>query len=163
MLSQFGPHFKSTSVGSKSQEAVVAVSVPEAWERGSASEWGVEDHDHLLSPHYSAFEHALDGLRGVPEDEPVAETPLSPTEQEIFQALCWIPSWEKEPVPLSPKPQEAKADVDASAIAKGLEEDEALPARDQLRRRSRRVANLEAVATRTRTRSQKRGTRNSLS
>ncbi|KAF7978094.1 hypothetical protein HWV62_1492 [Athelia sp. TMB] len=143
-MSQFGPDFKSTTT--QSSLLTEPADAPETWgELLPASDWVPESS--LLSPH-PAFSLALDALRGELQ-EPAPETPLSPTEQEMFQALCFRPEWEKETVATQaidvPKPK--------------FMEDEGLPTR----RRSRRVANLEAVATRTRTRSQKRGTRNSLS
>lgn len=144
-MSQFGPDFKSTMQCSLPTESATT---PEHWgEAGSAHDWVPESP--LLLPH-STFSSALDALRGEFE-EPAPETPLSPTEQEMFQALCFMPEWEKESASTQP--------IDIEVSKPKCFEDEEHPAR----RRSRRVANLEAVATRTRTRSQKRGTRNSLS
>ncbi|KZP20849.1 hypothetical protein FIBSPDRAFT_861294 [Athelia psychrophila] len=144
-MSQFGPDFKFKMQSSLPTESVTA---PEHWsESGSAHDWVPESP--MLPPH-PTFSSALDALRGEFE-EPAPETPLSPTEQEMFQALCFMPEWEKESVGTQP--------IDIEVSKPKCFEDEEHPAR----RRSRRVANLEAVATRTRTRSQKRGTRNSLS
>jgi len=144
-MSQFGPDFKSTM---QSLLPTESATTPEHWdEAGSAHDWVPESP--MLLPH-PTFSSALDALRGELE-EPAPETPLSPTEQEMFQALCFMPEWEKESASTQP------IDIDVSKPK--CFENEEHPAR----RRSRRVANLEAVATRTRTRSQKRGTRNSLS
>jgi hypothetical protein len=160
LLNHFGPHFRSTMQArrrsrSNSQSEVEYIGACEPWGTDAVSDWGVEDH--LLSSHPPFFLGLAD-LRGQPEEH-VPETPLSPTEQEMFYTLCSVQDWEKEN--LSPSQtlynEEAKRDEDG--------EDDSGPARarDQPRRRSKRVANANAIATRTRTRSQKRGSRNSLS
>jgi hypothetical protein len=89
----------------------------------------------------------------------VPETPLSPTEQEMFYALCSAPDWESS----LPSPTMCNEEAKSRNAEEDAEDDSPARARDQPRRRSKRVANANAIATRTRTRSQKRGSRNSLS
>lgn len=163
LLHQFGPHFKSTIEAKRRSRSALQNEVEfratgELWETDLVSNWDVEDH--LLSSH-PPFSLGLANLRGPPEEELVPETPLSPTEQEMFYTLCSLPDWEKEisfPSHTNRKEEAAVRDTDDA-------DDDSTPARarDRPRRRSKRVANANAIATRTRTRSQKRGSRNSLS
>jgi len=159
-LNQFGPHFRSTLAAKRRCRSTVQtemeyIGAGEPWNTDLVSDWDAEDH---LSSHPPFF-LALANLRRPPEEEVVPETPLSPTEQEMFYTLCSAPDWDKESsLPLQTMYHtEVHADEDA--------EDDLGPTRtrDQPRRRSKRVANANAIATRTRTRSQKRGARNSLS
>jgi len=164
LLNQFGPHFKSTieakqrSYSNLRNEAEFR-GAGEPWDRDRISDWDAEDP--LLSSH-PPFSLGLANLWRPPEEELVPETPLSPSEQEMFYALCSAPDWEREnPIPSSTLCKEGATSKDADDDA----DDDSAPARarDQPRRRSKRVANANAIATRTRTRSQKRGSRNSLS
>jgi hypothetical protein len=161
LLNQFGPHFKSTVEAKQRSHLALRNEVePRAagdpWEPTSVSDWDVDDH--LLSSHPLG----LASLRRPPEEELVPETPLSPTEQEMFYALCSAPDWEKETS--LPSPAMCNEEGKLGNSEEDPEDDSARArARDQPRRRSKRVANANAIATRTRTRSQKRGSRNSLS
>jgi hypothetical protein len=161
LLNQFGPHFKSTIEAKRRSRSMARNDVEfgcasEPWETDPVSDW---DADNLLSGHLP-FSLGLAGLKRPPEEELVPETPLSPTEQEMFYALCSLPDWEKE----NPSPSALSSEVSALKDAEEDAEDDSTPARvrDQPRRRSKRVANANAIATRTRTRSQKPGSRNSL-
>jgi len=161
LLNQFGPHFKSTLEARRRSQSIlrneVEVTEPgEPWE-GLMSDWDVEDHRLSTPPPFSL---ALAALRRSPEEEVVPETPLSPTEQEMFHTLCVMSDWEKENlVPSSTVCKEAASDETV-----GEDSAQTLVC-DQPRRRSKRVANANAnaIASRTRTRSQKRNSHNSLS
>jgi hypothetical protein len=162
LLNQFGPHFKSTIEAKRRSHSIFRTDMEfrgtgEPWDEDLVSDW---DEDHILSGH-SPFSLGLATLRRPPEEELVPETPLSPTEQEMFYTLCSLPDWEKE-TPLS---MAVCSDESTSRVTDEDAEDDSAPSRvrDQPRRRSKRVANANAIATRTRTRSQKRGSHNSLS
>ena len=161
LLNQFGPHFQSTVEAKRRSRTALRNEVEfrgagELWEMGSMSDWDVEDQ--LLSSH-PPFSLGLVNLRRPPEEELVPETPLSPTEQEMFYALCSAPDWEN----FLPSPTMCNEEAKSRNAEEDAEDDSPARARDQPRRRSKRVANANAIATRTRTRSQKRGSRNSLS
>ena len=113
-----------------------------------------EPWDELLTTHpsFTFPTAALDGQRPASEEMPaVVETPLSPTEEEMFDVLCAAPEWDSATVA-------AAADTEDGAGAALI--DLADNGQEQPLRRSKRVAN---VATRSRTRSTKRGSRTSLS
>ena len=109
---------------------------------------------------------------GGKQAEPV-EVPLIATEQEIFQDLCVIPDWDREPsecgedamvLDVDPRPpQEENVPMTTSATATRRERF------DRPLRRSKRVADALAAAQQaplpqpSRTRSHKGGSRNSLS
>jgi hypothetical protein len=163
LLSQFGPHFRSTLGAKRHSQSILrneaeVRETDEPWEGGLMSHWEVEDH--LLSTH-PPFSLALAALRRSPEEDVVPETPLSPTEQEMFQTLCAMPDWEKEN--LVP-PSTVRKEVPTSKHVEDGAENESASAlvHDQPRRRSKRVANANAIASRTRARSQKRNSHNSL-
>jgi hypothetical protein len=165
LLNHFGPHFRSTVEAKRRSQYMFRNEVEigeagEPWDRGLASDWDVEDN--LLSTH-PPFSLALAALRRSTEEEIVPETPLSPTEQEMFHTLCVMPDWEKENVV---PPSTVRKEATSKDVREGAEEGSApAPPCDQPRRRSKRVAiaNANAIATRTRMRSQKPNSHNSLS
>jgi hypothetical protein len=160
LLNKFGPHFKSTLDQQHSSQLTIRTDPPfreegrSPWEREPVSDWDVEDH--LLSIHPPlGLTHAMHLTSSEVAD--VVETPLSSTEQEMFHTLCAVQDWDKEgsapPIMSAPPESLAEETVD--------EEDEvAPPLRDRPLRRSKRVANISAAASRPRTRSQRRSTRN---
>lgn len=158
LLNQFGPHFKSTVEAKRGSDSTIQGdigfrAVRESWEKIPG--WDIDD-DGLLSSH-PPISLALAALRQSPEEDVVPETPLSPTEQEMFHTLCGMPEWEKENV-MACKETSPQGEEDA--------EDDTAPSRSrdhQPRRRSKRVAMAAAIATRPRTRSQKLNSHNSLS
>lgn len=168
LLNHFGPHFRSTVEAIRRSQSIHRneMEIREASElsdRGIISDWDAEDNLFSTRPPFSL---ALAALRQSTEEEIVPETPLSPTEQEMFRTLCVMSDWEKENVvPQSVVPQSTvrKEEVTSKDVQGGAGDDSAPPPRDQPRRRSKRVANANAIATRTRTRSQKRSSHNSLS
>lgn len=86
LLQQFGPHFQSTMVPSIAEHQ-------QGW-------------DALHHPHHHLYEAITLGPslswapRGSrtfdPADQSVEDTQLSPSEQEIFQAICANPDWEQD-------------------------------------------------------------------
>ncbi|KAI0080585.1 hypothetical protein K474DRAFT_210981 [Panus rudis PR-1116 ss-1] len=159
-LSQFGPSFRSTIEAKRESNSSFKIELPSRepgtpWDRCGASPWDVEDH--LLSVHppfalATAFQHAAPV--SLPEDELPVETPLSPTEEEIFHSLCSAPEWEPSPASVCvPAAETADSDVNQDTRLP--------PPRNRPLRRSKRVA--DAAANRSRTRSSKRGSRSSLS
>ena len=158
LLNYFGPHFKSTVEAKRGSDATIQGdiefrAVRESWEKFPS--WDIDD-DGLLSSD-PPISLALAALRHSPEEEVVPETPLSPTEQEMFHTLCGMPEWEKEPViackETAPRGDEGSEDDSAANRSRN----------HPPRRRSKRVAMAAAIATRPRTRSQKRNSHNSLS
>ncbi|KAF9500354.1 hypothetical protein BDN71DRAFT_1117621 [Pleurotus eryngii] len=102
LLQQFGPHFQSTMVSSIAQQ-----------QQG----WDVLHHHTCeavtLAPSLSWVPR---GSRGFyPADQVVEDTQLSPSEQEIFQAICANPDWEQDAPPVEVEP------------ARVLEREEAIP------------------------------------
>lgn len=172
MLKQFGPHFGSTlqavaqlGAGAESHSAVVAV--PEVSASASAAAaaagWAQESS-------HSPFSYAVIQPPGADE---VEETPLNETEQEIFHELCAFADWEKEKekdwAPCSDGEmvldvevtEDLEFEVAAATSPSDAAMDVASERSDRPLRRSKRVA--DAIAARTRTRSRRRGSRNSLS
>ncbi|KII89021.1 hypothetical protein PLICRDRAFT_53516 [Plicaturopsis crispa FD-325 SS-3] len=199
LLNQFGPHFKSTADASRTSGRVPAsnsASTTDARDHGYAaawdrhSDWGTEDH-------YLSFAQSFPIDIPAPAFDDAAavsdETPLSPTEQEMFQALCALPEWEKETTvagareepPACEAPSAREEDVvcesmvtdaphqgadapreGAEASKHSLAADDEDPQPDLPLRRSKRVAvaNANAIAAQARTsRSRKRGSRSTLS
>lgn len=147
-LQQFGSQFRSTVEAKRESQSSFKLELPPryseaGWEKGLSSAWDVEDH--LLSVHPPfAIAAAMRGT-AAPATEDVLElqTPLSPTEEAIFQTLCLDSDWEPTPAQ-SPEIEE----VSESPLSKEA------PAGDRILRRSRRVAN--ASSSRPCTRSYKR-------
>ncbi|KZT28544.1 hypothetical protein NEOLEDRAFT_1145757 [Neolentinus lepideus HHB14362 ss-1] len=157
LLNHFGPHFRSTL----ELRLQTSLSKDSAWD---SSPWDVDAthewmEEHLMAVHtpYLMLPPAGPLLQ---EDTTLVETPLSPTEQEMFHTLCAIPDWdnvppaeddvEKEP---TQEPEESQGSVE--------EQEASPPPQERPLRRSKRVAN--AIAARSRTRSSKRASRGSLS
>ncbi|THH09484.1 hypothetical protein EW146_g8675 [Bondarzewia mesenterica] len=173
LLNQFGPHFQSTLEAKRRLQSqrreVPSREASTPWERGMISYWDVEDH--LLSVHPSLVVNYsnVDLLQyfGKSEDKLAAETPLSPTEQEMFQTLCDVSDWEGSPmtaaavnVDLEPLPEDDGGGIRIDKPVETVVRRRSC-SRDRPLRRSKRVAN--AMAARSRTRSSKRGSRSSLS
>ncbi|KAG5219600.1 transcription factor [Salix suchowensis] len=102
LLQQFGPHFQSTMVSSIAEQ-----------QQG----WDVLHHHTCeavtLAPSLS---WAPRGSRDFyPADQVVEDTQLSPSEQEIFQAICANPDWEQDAPPVEVE------------LARVLEREEAIP------------------------------------
>ena len=159
LLNYFGPHFKSTVEAKRGSDCTIKSDIGfraerESWEKFPG--WDIDD-DGLLSSD-PPISLALAALRHSPEEsEVVPETPLSPTEQEMFHTLCGMPEWEKEPM-MACKETALWGDEDPE------DDSAANRSRDyQSRRRSKRVAMAATIATRPCTRSQKRNSHNSLS
>jgi hypothetical protein len=98
--------------------------------------------DHILSVHPPFHQLALKPIKPPGAEEILStDTPLSPTEEEMFHTLCGIPDWEAQPC----KTAEAPVTVPV---------EESKP----LRRSKRAAAHAATVAVRgaTATRSSKR-------
>ncbi|KAI0721601.1 hypothetical protein C8T65DRAFT_565661 [Cerioporus squamosus] len=150
----FGHQFKSASDARRQSMASHRLELPP---REFETSW----EDHLSThPPFILATSSIDGHRPAEDIIPVVETPLSPTEEEMFHVLCAASDWEPTP-PAAEEPVDESAEDGAAASARSTTEpsDGAL---DRPLRRSKRVAN--AVATRSRsTRSSRRGSRTSLS
>jgi hypothetical protein len=145
---QFGPPFRSMV-----EDRRPPISIDDLFE--ASMSWERDDDDHLISVHPSLGIKSMDiSVPALQEDNGVQETPLSPTEQEIFHSFCGSPEWD------SPTPVITEITAES-----GKENEDIRPAEERtLRgvrartlRRSKRVA--DAMASRSRTRSGKsRGT-----
>ncbi|KAG6919986.1 hypothetical protein DXG01_013335 [Tephrocybe rancida] len=160
MLGQFGPHFWSTIHATQ-----LCGSAPEPTTQHTAWEEPLPAHNtaFALSLAMASPEHNAENI----------DLPLSPSEQEMFHALCGAPEWDKEnSPPSSPLVGEQLKTAFLSAVAevqttpmdivnaKGQSE-----ATDRPLRRSKRVADAMAAQTQpttTRARSRRGGSRNSL-
>lgn len=98
---------------------------------------------------YSMFEKAASLVHEV-----VEESPLSPTEEEMFEVLCSTAEWDRRSATTECTVVEEVTDRPARPSREP-------PCHDRPLRRSKRVAN--AIATRARGRPTKRGSRSSLS
>ncbi|KAI0747953.1 hypothetical protein C8Q80DRAFT_1219320 [Daedaleopsis nitida] len=149
----FGHQFKSASDARRVSMTSHRLDLP-------PREFEVSWEDHLAThPPFILATAAIDGHRPTEEEEPaVIETPLSPTEEEMFHVLCAAPEWETPP-PVE-EPIEGAEEEPASSARPSTES--ADPSQERPLRRSKRVA-ANAVATRSRTRSSRRGSRTSLS
>ncbi|KAA1471338.1 hypothetical protein DENSPDRAFT_858875 [Dentipellis sp. KUC8613] len=183
LLNQFGPHFQSTSDARRlSQRRGVPLGEPTMpWERGMMSHADVEDH--LLAVHPSLALAEVTLPRRQESEDVVVETPLSPTEEEMFQTLCVASDWDasaqegQSVAPIGNTATATTADIEASDPRNDMDAEVEMEvqvvqeplsiirrrscSRDRPLRRSKRVAN--ALATRPRTRSSRRGSRSSLS
>ncbi|KAL4067574.1 hypothetical protein J3A83DRAFT_4097400 [Scleroderma citrinum] len=133
MLNQFGPRFKSslTSNGSPSSalSALESDHTEPVWE--APLDVALEEPVVVIPP---SFDVALAALRPCIPTEDVSnlrETPLSPSEQELFRTLCVYPDWESEEVEV----------VDNESLTESCE---ARSREEKPLRRSRRVANAAA-------------------
>ncbi|OSD02904.1 hypothetical protein PYCCODRAFT_1366761 [Trametes coccinea BRFM310] len=160
--SGFGHQFRSASEARRRSMTSHRLELP-------PREFEVSWEDHLAThPPFILASSAIDGHRPVPEEAPPVVEALSPTEEEMFHVLCADPEWDadrtpaEEPMqdtedaapPPSPPPQPQRRTSSRPPDASEAAQDRPL-------RRSKRVAN--AVTTRSRTRSSKRGSRTSLS
>lgn len=141
MLNQFGPHFRSSSTPNNSSSLTPAPESDDA-RPDNESVWDVpldvapEEPVMVIPP---SFDVALAALRPCVPTEDVSnlrDTPLSPSEQELFHTLCVCPDWESEEVEV--------VDNESSSEAHSREE--------KPLRRSRRVADARSRAMRLRTR-----------
>ena len=150
-LNQFGPHFRSTLEAKRESLSTFRLELPPAdlgrpWDKGMPSPWDVEDHLLSVHPPFALASAAFATPPKSPESPRETETPLSPTEEEMFRTLCSSTDWE----------------ASATQIAPLVEEKPAIfVTRDRPLRRSKRVST--ATSTRSGTRSSKRGSRSSLS
>ncbi|RPD65963.1 hypothetical protein L226DRAFT_455201 [Lentinus tigrinus ALCF2SS1-7] len=149
----FGHQFRSASDARRQSMASHRLELPP---REFETSW----EDHLSThPPFILATSSIDGHRPTEEIPPVVETPLSPTEEEMFRVLCAASDWEPT-MPAAEGPVEENAEDAAAASARPATEAPDCAHEPPLRR-SKRVAN--AVATRSRTRSSRRGSRTSLS
>lgn len=151
-LNQFGPHFRSTLEAKRESLSSFRLELPPGdlvppWDKGMPSPWEVEDHLLSVHPPFALAATARAAPTTMAEAAPEIETPLSPTEEEMFRTLCSVTDWEPPAVQASSLVDESPAVV--------------VP-QDRPLRRSKRVANPNATS-RSGTRSSKRGSRSSLS
>jgi hypothetical protein len=100
-LNQFGPHFKSTMDRRRTSQLTIRTDslYPDrernaVGEEDPVTEWEMDDHTLSTHPTYPP---TLDGSAvEPPAPEEAVHTPLSSTEQEIFQSLCANPEWERD-------------------------------------------------------------------
>ncbi|KAF9246572.1 hypothetical protein BU15DRAFT_39498 [Melanogaster broomeanus] len=141
LLNQFGPRF-STSLASPSS-GNLPVSKPDRtrieqeiiWD--APADTGLVEESLLTIP--PPFNLALAALHPVTPTEDITntpETPLSPTEQEMFRALCVHPDWETE------------QELEMIDIGGGPEVEPTVPRNDRPLRRSKRVADAAAARCR---------------
>lgn len=156
LLTQFGPSFRSSFDGrvpfSPRKRDVLPHDDGPAWE---SPRYKTESF-FISSPKKSNFEVEF-------EDDSVMETPLSPTEQEVFQTLVDFAGWESSPTPLTARPLPQPSSTEhaenmSEKVPEKVREKSAIRRRSRDRdraglRRSMRVANATA---RSRTRSCRR-------
>ncbi|PIL23834.1 transcription factor [Ganoderma sinense ZZ0214-1] len=144
---QFGHQFESASQARRRSMTSHRLELP-------PREFEVSWEDHLSThPPFILATAALDEHRPAMEEIPaVVETPLSPTEEEMFHVLCATSEWETD---------ECMDQTTEALSASTLLPDITDCVQERPLRRSKRVAN--AAATRSRTRSSRRGSRTSLS
>ncbi|KAI1787895.1 hypothetical protein LXA43DRAFT_676070 [Ganoderma leucocontextum] len=146
---QFGHQFESASEARRRGMTSHRLELP-------PREFEVSWEDHLYThPPFILATAALDGHGTTMEEIPAAvETPLSPTEEEMFHVLCAASEWEASPAEeCVDQPTEA---FSASASLPDMTDS----VQGRPLRRSKRVANAAATS---RTRSSRRGSRTSLS
>ncbi|KAI9064254.1 hypothetical protein FKP32DRAFT_1570414 [Trametes sanguinea] len=162
--SGYGHQFKSASEARRRSMTSHRLELP-------PREFEVSWEDHLAThPPFILATSAIDGHRPIPEEAPPVVEALSPTEEEMFHVLCADPDWDADRTPAEEDMQDTE-DVapppspppqpQAPATPSSRPSDASEVAQDRPLRRSKRVAN--AVTTRSRTRSSKRGSRTSLS
>ena len=147
---EFGHQFRSASEARRQGMTSHRLELP-------PREFEVSWEDHLSThPPFILATAALDEHRPAMEEiSAVVETPLSPTEEEMFHVLCATSDWEASPTEeyIDPPTGALLASASLSGITDSVQE--------RPLRRSKRVANT--AATRSRTRSSRRGSRTSLS
>ncbi|EIN07548.1 hypothetical protein PUNSTDRAFT_144171 [Punctularia strigosozonata HHB-11173 SS5] len=130
----------TTETKRTSQSSIRTVRPGDALWEEDVPRWDIVE-DHILSVH-PPFD-SLDIKPLAAEDALATDTPLSPTEEEMFHTLCGIPDWEVQPCTMSTT---EPVDVDVAAAAS--------PAADSnkpLRRSKRVAAHAATVAVRERT------------
>ncbi|KAI0374710.1 hypothetical protein BV20DRAFT_1079791 [Pilatotrama ljubarskyi] len=152
----YGHQFKSASDARRRSMTSHRLELPQR-------EFEVSWEDHLSThPPFILATSAIDGHRPVAEEPPPVVEALSPTEEEMFHVLCADPEWDAvTPSPTEERPPEVSDAAVAAAVVPISPTTAAEVAQERPLRRSKRVAN--AVTTRSRTRSSKRGSRTSLS
>lgn len=169
LVHPFGRPFQSTTESKRESLSSFRLELPSRdpdapWEAGTDSPWDVEDHLLSVHPPFALASAVRVPPVILPTEDTEPETPLSPSEEEMFRTLCSVPDWEPESVKL--------VDVDEPLPVTTLEQEEAAvteDSRESVRerplRRSKRVSTAVATrpTTRSRTRSNKRGSRSSLS
>ncbi|KAI8998800.1 hypothetical protein BD414DRAFT_134269 [Trametes punicea] len=147
----YGHQFKSASDARRRSMTSHRLELP-------PREFEVSWEDHLSThPPFILATSAIDGHLPIPEDTPPVVEALSPTEEEIFHALCADPEWDAAQSPSVQRPQH----TDDICLPASRPADTTESTQDRPLRRSKRVA--KAISTRSRTRSSKRGSRTSLS
>ncbi|CDO70735.1 hypothetical protein BN946_scf184798.g50 [Trametes cinnabarina] len=156
----YGHQFKSASEARRRSMTSHRLELP-------PREFEVSWEDHLAThPPFILATSAIDGHQPIPGEAPPIVEALSPTEEEMFHVLCADPEWDADGAPTEETVQNAE-DGPAAPPSPPLppttsrDLDAAEAAHDRPLRRSKRVAN--AITTRSRTRSSKRGSRTSLS
>ncbi|KAH9901218.1 hypothetical protein C8Q73DRAFT_742828 [Cubamyces lactineus] len=148
----FGHQFNSASDARRRSMASHRLELPP---REFEASW----EDHLSThPPFILATSAIDGHHSIPEEEPPVVEALSPTEEEMFHVLCADPEWDS----INSTMDGRGTDMDETDVAQSRPTDPLDGAQERPLRRSKRVA-ASAVATRSRTRSSKRGSRTSLS
>ncbi|OBZ75620.1 hypothetical protein A0H81_04494 [Grifola frondosa] len=171
LLSAYRSNRRAWFTGVDSQAAILLRRRSDSWSRSEISpqepgeSWEGElgstpEEANDISPHQIRMILSAEPGFYSAEDIVVVEAPLSPTEEEMFHVLCSAPEWEERVEGPS------TSTVPAAPLPVVVEELPAIAAKDspcheRPLRRSKRVAN--AIATRSRTRSTKRGSRSSLS
>lgn len=169
----FGTHFQSTADAKRESTSSFRLELPPRnmgtpWELGMVPQWDVEDHLLSVHPPFALCSASLKVASSVQDESAVQETPLSPTEEEMFRVLCTAADWE---LPAS-EDASASNELPATDSQCALKPTEPAPLevvpcldRDHERerpvRRSRRVA--QAISNRPCTRSTKRSTKTSRS
>ncbi|KAG6337212.1 hypothetical protein ID866_1884 [Astraeus odoratus] len=103
MLNQFGPHFNASTISSSLPSSTASsefdgtrVDKEPVWD--AALDVALEEPLAAIPP---SFDVALAALRPCIPTEDISnirETPLSPSEQEMFHTLCVFPDWEAEEI-----------------------------------------------------------------
>ncbi|KAI0340519.1 hypothetical protein BDW22DRAFT_379519 [Trametopsis cervina] len=95
----FGPHFQSTVDAKRESTSSFRLKLPQRsvgtpWELGMVQQWDVEDHLLSVHPPFALCSASLKIAPSSYEDQAPPETPLSPTEEEMFRVLCSAADWE---------------------------------------------------------------------
>ncbi|KIK93163.1 hypothetical protein PAXRUDRAFT_829245 [Paxillus rubicundulus Ve08.2h10] len=136
LLNQFGPHFSAPSLPSPSSENLPVPKLDRTWIEKeafweAAADVGAVEEPLLTIP--PPFNLALAVFTPPEGGTNMPETPLSPTEQEMFRALCVHPDWEME------------QECESMNTGSGLETEHTLPRNERPLRRSKRVADAAAA------------------
>ncbi|KAF7796895.1 hypothetical protein EIP86_008080 [Pleurotus ostreatoroseus] len=116
-LRQFGPPFQSMAtegpgvagVGAEGKRVhAFRVELP------PRRRWAVEDHLLSVHPPFALRAAAMVAARPEGEEVCVPETPLSPTEEAMFQTLCGGQDWDAAPAPEEEEEEEESPVVEAA-------------------------------------------------